>query len=87
MTKTQLEALVGCILKYKLKEIIILETLEDTLVIKETAGTAELRSVQDKIITKHSFITLILPKFKIYLTEDENSLVSIEQYLEHYDLK
>lgn len=75
MNTNQLKALVGCILKYKAYEVYIKEVQEDQLVLNS-----------DTIPIEH-FMLDFVPYWKIYLTEDENSLVTIEQYLKHYEIK
>ena len=41
----------------------------------------------NRIITTEFFKEHYLPYIKVYMTEDEDSLVPIQLYLEHYDIK
>ena len=75
MNETQLKALVGCILKYKAYEAYIKDIKNGYVVLNIDTVLIE------------TFILDFLPNWKIYLTEDEESLVPIEQYLKHYDIK
>ena len=79
MTDTQLKALIGCILIYKIEETVI-TNVDDSFVYYITEG-------ESKYVDKAYFVNIILPYLKVYLTEEQNSLVSIKQYLEHYDIK
>lgn len=77
MTETQLKALVGCVLKFKSYDFVILEVKSNAVIYNPNKTEIEL----------DVFISSYIPKMKIYLTEDEESLVPIEQYLKHYDIK
>lgn len=76
MKISQLKALIGCILIAENKEFIIKE-IKDGIVIFNNNVYVEI----------NAFIVDFLPLLKIYLTEDDDSLVPIAHYLEHYDLK
>lgn len=80
MTLTQLRSLIGCILKFKSFEYIIYEVNDKTL--KYQVQNSELREIEI-----NDFIENYIPKLKIYITEEEKSLVSINTYIIHYDLK
>lgn len=80
MTETQLRSLIGCILKFKVSEIIITDVHEYSVSYKNEINTVITMTISD-------FIKNYLPKLKIYINEDDESLVPIMQYLEHYDIK
>lgn len=75
MNENQLKALIGCVLKYKAYEVYIKDVKNGYVILNS-----------DTIPIEH-FVLDFLPRWKIYLTEDEESLVPIKQYLEHYDIK
>ncbi len=79
MTGSQLKHLIGCILVYKLSEITILSIEENAIFFIDEDGNY-------KSLGINYFIIEYIPKLKIYLTEEENSLVSIKHYLKHFDL-
>lgn len=76
MKISQLKALIGCILIAENKEFIIKEIKDDIVIFNN-----------NMYVEIDAFISNFLPILKIYLTEDDDSLVPITQYLEHYDLK
>lgn len=81
MTETQLIALIGCTLKYKLlSEYIITNVTDDSVTYIENNSNSH-------TVNSDYFICEFLPRLKIYLTEEEDSLTSIDYYLKHYDLK
>lgn len=80
MTETQLRSLIGCILKFKVSEIIITDVSGYSVSYKNEINTVITMTISD-------FIKNYLPKLKIYINEDDESLVPIMQYLEHYDIK
>ncbi len=76
MTDTQLKALIGCTLRYKLSEFYITQVTD-----------THVHFCANRIITTEFFKEHYLPYIKVYMTEDEGSLVPIQLYLEHYDIK
>lgn len=80
MTKTQLEALIGCILLYKNNEIVIQEVTNTFILFRE--NPSKFFSMDFKELNYEFLFEL-----KIYLTEDDDSLVPIAHYLEHYEIK
>lgn len=76
MTDTQLKSLIGCILRFKLNEFYITQVTD-----------THVHFCDNQIITIEEFKEHYLQSVKIYMTEDEDSLVSLQVYLEHYDIK
>lgn len=76
MTDTQLKALIGCTLRYKLSEFYIIQVTD-----------THVHFCANRIVTIEFFKEHYLPYIKVYMTEEEDSLVPIQLYLEHYDIK
>lgn len=76
MTNTQLKALIGCTLKYKSYEAYIIDIVDNTIYLN-----------QNQKISIEDFIQDFYPNWKLYLTECDSSLVSIENYLYYYGIK
>lgn len=79
MTDLQLRSLIGCILKFKLSDIIIINVTEDSVTF--------LNEVNYEItLTKEEFIYCYIPKLKIYLDQDDDSLVSIDDFIKYHKI-
>lgn len=77
MTEQDLKSLIGCVLVYKIHEIIIISNVINNNITLLLDNTTLQLNVLD-------FIEQYIPKLKIYLTEDESSLVTIDSYLQYY---
>lgn len=76
MTMYQLQALIGCTLKYKALEIYI----------KSIDFENNIIYFSDEPRKIEFFLNSMFNRFKIYLTEEEDSLVNISYFLDYYNI-
>lgn len=72
--KNKLKNILGCILKYKLLEVIIIDIKDNNIVYLDNLKNKYTVSID-------YFQEHMLPKLKIYATEDDDSLILLSIYL------